>query len=570
MGVVAALSVIFAGTLAAAPMAGASGVAQTISNTSAFADSTSTTSLDVTTTIAGSSWATTTDPSVKLYAVDAASLSGSVPQNPPSTDNTCTATFMGQGSTWTSITNFGSLVMKCTITGLTPGHLYHVWAIGYSGATVLVTDHTITPGGVGALPDDPTNVTVTGGNGQATVSWTLGALGDGTFQDANANLISNTGTQANGTCTVNVYTPPTPGTTQSCTIYGLPAKSAGSYSVSLILFTSIGTKYVTAVTGPAINAPATPAAPTVAAAIPNISAMSSNMMVYVNASSDLGGSAIRSTTCVAHDVADGSSTTNDVTTIGYATQSYINTQSACTFSSTALTMQPYWNFTSNSSSTHTIPAAALTVGHTYTFTAKVTNATGDSAFSATSSFQQLYAGAAGAPTNVATASANGSAGGLTVTWTASTANGTPVTGYQVSASPEQKIQTNCTFSMGSNVMRSVHDSQDNEYIVTSNNGQNGQTYSLSFCSAAGVLKTIPLNDVTAMGGVAGATISGTTGSVYLADRLNTGQNAPGQVEKLTIDTSAGTLTPTRQTVFTTPSYFAVSGNLVSNADGTVF
>jgi hypothetical protein len=344
--------------------------------------------------------------------------------------------------------------------------------------------------------------------------------------------------------------------------------TAGSYYVGVTISTTIGSNGTNISNGPAINAPAVASAPVVADAEPQVSLSGNQMVVNLALPVDLGGTAARSFSCTAHDVADGASTTNDVTTAGYANATYqgsVILSGQCIFSSVALLNQSYWNFLTNSTDTRTIPAAGLTVGHTYTFTASTTNTTGTSLSSAVSSFQQLFAGGAGKPTGVVTTGATGSAGGLSVTWNASPTNGTPVTGYKVTASPQQTIQTGCILPNGMSAMSVVHDNKDNEYIVGFVSGGMGGTYSLIYCSAAGVSKTIATPDIAFMGSLANATMSGTTASFYLSNTVGTTL----EVDRYTVDVSAASPTLSRTTIFTLPSVNSIR-QLAMNADASVF
>lgn len=561
-----ALAIVFAAVLVAAPMAGASPVQ--ILSVSGTVDATSSTTIDAVAGLEGTDWATLTNPSLTLVAIDSATLTNGVaPTQPPNTTSSCTATF-SPGSSWSNFAPNIYQYMRCDITGLIENHSYYIYAVGADGATQVTVSHSITTVTPGIAPAAPTNVVLTPGNGQLTVAATVGDLGSGTYFYTSVSVYSNFGISPifNGSC-IDTEKGVTAGATVSCTVMNLPAASANTYAVSLTLYTNVaGAPPVQVTTTPAINAASVPDAPTVLAAEPSASGSSSSMAVIVEAPADLGGSVVETTTCTAHDVADGANTANDVTTTGYATSDQVATQSTCMFSSTALTNQPFWNFGTRTSGSHTIPAAGLQVGHTYTFTATITNATGTSVSSAASSFSQILAGGPSAVTNLTTTGGTGDLGGLAVSWTAASTNGAAVTGYTASVSSEGSIGAHCVIPSGQYLTATAYDGADNEYYVTNTSGQSS-TFQLNYCTAAGVLKTMTMAGVGIFGGLTSPSISGTTATFYAANSIG----GTWELDSYSFDTSAASPSLSRTTLFTTTNTAAFTGRILrSNATHTAF
>jgi len=226
----------------------------------------------------------------------------------------------------------------------------------------------------GITPSAPQSVTVTGGPGNATISWAAPS------SDGGSGLTYYTVSDGNGHgCTVNA-----PAT--SCTVAGLSAATSYTFSVvannrngaSPASSTAIGSTY-----GP----PVAPAAPTVSWPLPG------SITVTWSAPTSSGGESITSYTVTG--------TGNGLSTLSCTTSSY-----TCTFG--GLSNSAAYNFT--------------VVAQTVDFTSPAS-----SSGSAASSFV-----VPAAPTNVTVAGGNSAA---TISWTAPN-NGLPLT-YQVTSSSAQ-------------------------------------------------------------------------------------------------------------------------------------
>ena len=261
---------------------------------------------------------------------------------------------------------------SCTVTGLTNGTAYTftVTATNVAGTSVpSLPSNVTTPF---TLPGAPTNAVATGGNAQATISWTAPSSNGG------STITGYTATSSPGglTCTTSSST--------SCTVTGLT--NGTSYTFTVTATNAAGT-------GPASLASNAVTPITVPSAPTSVSAAAGNATASISwsAPSSNGGSAIT----------------------GYTVTSSPGGLT-CTTSSTSCTV------------------TGLTNGTAYTFTVTATNAAGTGPASAPSSAVTPL-GPPSSPTGATATAGNATAA---VSWTAPSSNGgSAITGYTVTSSP---------------------------------------------------------------------------------------------------------------------------------------
>lgn len=559
-----------------APQAGAT--TPTISNVYGYADSVHTTSLDADAFVSGS-W--NVGDTITFYAYDYTSqlsnnnnsITMQTQPTLPVAGSSCTVTdtvlqpFINGGQTT-------GTTPPCEITGLTPAHAYGVWAVpspaGSAGVGSFQADY------VGAQPSAAVITSAVPGPGSVTVNYTLGALGDMPYLDSNAYVDETVG---NSTISQNCYPIPSPtpvaGSQLSCTVTGLQATTAANWSVSVYVNTQIGgsTTPSQGSSWGAILAPTLPGAPIVDAATPLVNASGSGATVYLTMPVSNGGAPISSWTCVATDT-----TTNaTVTVTDYQTSQSTNASyEQCIFSPTSQTVTP-WNFATNNPGTPvTIPASPLTIGDSYTFSAKVTNSVGDSP-SVAGSFSQIIAGAPVPPSNVVTTQGNGSAGGLNVNFTAGSANGSTISSYSVSASPESVVDTTCAASLPSGASSSSVklDANDDEFIlyVVPVNGQL-PLYGIAECTPGGTNYHVSFpSTYEQFGGISAPVASGQSFTFYTTDTYYSGSPV-FEISRWTFTPGVSpTLTSSQVGTYATQSLsppLVMLSPITVNASGTAF
>lgn len=280
------------------------------------------------------------------------------------------------GTTAQTPTTFNSTTTTQTVTGLSNGTCYtfQVVATNSVGSGAAGTSNSACPA---TSPGAPTNVSATGGNAQATLSWIAPA--------------SNGGSPITG----YVVTPYISNVAQTATTFNSNATTetvAGLMNGTTYTFTVAAIN--AAGTGPASSPSNTVTPATVPGAPTGVTVSGGNAQVTLTwtAPSSNGGSAIT----------------------GYLVTPYIGTtaQTATTFNSTA--------------TTETV--TGLTNGTAYTFTVAAINGVGTGAASAQSA-SVTPATIPGAPTNV---TANGGNAQAVVSWTAPASNGgSAITGYTI-------------------------------------------------------------------------------------------------------------------------------------------
>jgi fibronectin type 3 domain-containing protein len=306
--------------------------------------------------------------------VGSASVSWTAPANGGSPITGYRITTTGTGAPAPII--FNSTATTQTISSLTAGNSYTftVAAINALGTGADSTaSNAVTP--TANVPGTPTNVTATGGNASATVTWAAPASNGGS--SITGYRVTTSGTGAPPPIIFN-------STATSETVTGLT--NGNSYTFTVAAINAIGTGSDSAPSNAVL--PATvPAAPTGVAATAGVGSASVTWTAPVN-----GGSPI---------------TGYRVTTTG------TGAPAPTIFNSTA--------------TTETI--SGLTNGNSYTFTVAAINTVGTGADSVASNAITPTATVPGAPTNVTATGGNASA---TVTWAAPASNGgSPITGYRV-------------------------------------------------------------------------------------------------------------------------------------------
>ena len=276
---------------------------------------------------------------------------------------------------------FTSTATTQSITGLTNGvsYTFKVAALNSAGTSPQsAASAAVTPA---TLPGAPTIGTVTGGNGQATVSWTAPA------SDGGAAITGYTVTAYVGFAPV--LTTPFASTATTQTVAGLTNGTGYRFRVQAV--NGVGTGPVSAVSSLVTPAPIVPDAPTIGGVV----AGDGEVSVSWTAPGSDGGSPVT----------------------GYVVTPYIASvaQAAVPFASTATTQV----------------ITGLVNGTTYTFTVAATNAVGTGAASAESAPATPVA-----PPTVPDAPTIGGVvagdGEVSVSWTAPGSDGgSPVTGYVV-------------------------------------------------------------------------------------------------------------------------------------------
>ena len=245
--------------------------------------------------------------------------------------------------------------LTCTISGLTDGVTYAVTVVATNGVGDSVASESLA-GTPGTVADAPTDLVVTPGNGEVTVSWAA-PLFDGGFGITGYTATADDGNGGLFTCTT---------TELSCTIDGLT--NGTTYTVSVIATNSTGDSLSSA------SAPVTPITNPSVPAISTVAPGDGTLEVTFEAPASDGGSSVTGYTVTADDGFGGLFT--------------------CTTSELSCTI------------------TGLTNGTSYTITVVATNGAGDSLGSA--SVDATPYTVAGAPVDVVTTSGDGL---ISVSWT---------------------------------------------------------------------------------------------------------------------------------------------------------
>jgi len=298
------------------------------------------------------------------------------------TSYTITASNQGEvGGSQVSMTVTGSPpATNATFTGLTNGSPY-AFSIAASNSVGTGPQSTlsnvVTPG---TLPGVPTNVTATGANSSASVSWTAPPNGGDPL--TSYTITPFVGSAAQVPTTVS-GSPPT-------TTVTVAVNNGTTYTFQVAATNAIGTGPASAPSNAVTpTGPTTPAAPAGVSAAPGDSSASVSWVAPAD-----GGSSIKS----------------------YSVTPFVGT-----------TAQPSTVVPGSPPATSTI-VSGLTNGTTYTFVVSATNAIGSGPASSASG-PVTPGPLPGAPTNVSALPGNGSA---TVFWTAPTTGGGGITSYTIS------------------------------------------------------------------------------------------------------------------------------------------
>jgi len=282
------------------------------------------------------------------------------------------------GTSWTSL-GVAYAGSPAVVTGLTNGtsYLFDVAAINGVGASAY-SDPTsaVVPSG---LPGTPTGVSASGGNGQATVSWTAPSANGSAITGYAVRYSTDSGAHWTSAGAAVAGSPTTVtglgnGTSYVFDVAAVNANGTGNYSSA----------------SSAVTPSTTPATPAFATVTPGNGSVSLTWTAPAN-----GGSAIT----------------------GYAVE-------------TSSDDGAHWSAPLASALTSTATSATvtgLTNGTGYAFRIAATNANGTGSFSDPSSAVTPLA-VPDAPTAVTVTGDNGSA---TVSWTAPADNGDPITAYEV-------------------------------------------------------------------------------------------------------------------------------------------
>ena len=296
------------------------------------------------------------------------------------------------------------------------------------------------------VPDAPTGVNATPGQGSATVSWTAPT------DDGGSAITGYTVTSSPGGLTCSATT------TTSCTVNGLT--NGTPYTFTVTATNAVGTG--------AASSPSTPVTPiTVPDAPTGVTAVAGNASASVSWSAPAfdGGSAVT----------------------GYT-----------------VTSSPGGHTCSTATTTCTVNG--LTNGTPYTFTVTATNTVGTGAASSPSTAVTPQAGAPGAPTGVTAVAGNAWAA---VSWVAPTNNGgSSITGYTVTSSPASAgCTTSGSTPPTTCTVNGLTNGTPYTFQVTATNGSG--TSSLSSPSTAVTPATVPdaPTGVTAVAGNGSAAVS---------------------------------------------------------------
>lgn len=196
-------------------------------------------------------------------------------------------------------------VDACSITGLAGGpYTVKTTATNAAGAGAAAVSSPVTPTHVTA-PSAPTNVTATGGQQTASISWTPPTNNGGAVVTRYDVSLKKNGVVV-GNCTYVVATPET----DTCTVDGIPADT---YDVSVTAVNSIGSSAAGTSSVTVTALPSSPDSPTAVAATSN---EDSQTTVTWTPPANNGGSPILSYTAIASDP-DG----NDIGSCTYAVTS---------------------------------------------------------------------------------------------------------------------------------------------------------------------------------------------------------------------------------------------------------
>jgi hypothetical protein len=312
-----------------------------------------------------------------------ASVTWTAPTNGGSSISSYTITASNQaevGGSQVSMTVTGSPpATNATFPGLTNGspYAFSVAATNSVGTGQSSTlSNVITPG---TLPGAPTNVTATGGNSSATISWTAPPNGGDPL--TSYTITPFVGSAAQVPTTVS-GSPPT-------TTVTVAVNNGTTYTFQVAATNAIGTGPASAASNAVTpTGPTTPAAPTGVSAAPGDSSASVSWVAPGD-----GGSSITS----------------------YSVTPFVGT-----------TAQPTTVVPGSPPGTSTV-VSGLSNGTTYTFVVSATNAIGSGPASSPSG-AVTPGPLPGAPTNVSALPGNGSA---TVAWTAPTTGGGGITSYTI-------------------------------------------------------------------------------------------------------------------------------------------
>jgi len=358
-----------------------------------------------------------------------------------------TATASPGGTTGVSIGNNTNI----TVTGLINGVSYTFTVTATNGAGTSPPSSPSNAATPITVPRAPTNVVATGGNGQATLTFTAPAQSGGSSITGYTATASPGG--ATGTCGANNF----PGIT-------VPGLTNGvSYTFT-----------VTATNGAGVSAPSSPSNAVTPATVPDAPTN------VVGTSGD-GQVAL---TFTAPDTDGGSGIT------GY----------------TATSSPGGFTGVSNGNNTN-ITVAGLTDGVAYTFKVTATNSVGTSASSQASN-SVTPAGVPAAPTNVVAVAGSGQA---TIVFTAPASNGASITGYTATSSPGGITGT----SVGNNtviVVTGLTNGVNYTFTVTATNSAG--TSAVSNASNSATPATVPSapTNVVGVSGNGQATITFTAPS----------------------------------------------------------
>ena len=294
---------------------------------------------------------------------------------------TVTGTSPGQPTEQCAYTVSVPEVDQCTVTGLANGgsYTFTVAATNANGASVdSAPSGAVVPS---TVPDAPTGVTATAGDGSAAVSWTAA---DPEGSPVTGYTVTATGDGTNETCS----TPD--GSATTCEVTGLT--NGTDYTFTVVAANANGTGAASAPSSP-VTPSSAPDAPTGVVATPDAGSASVSWTPGGDEGSPITGYTVTATGDGTDETCSTAGTTCDLT--------------------------------------------GLTNGTAYTFTVVASNTDGASVPSAPSS-PVTPTSVPDAPVDVAATAGRGSA---TVTWTAPSDEGSPITGYTVTSSGGQTCAT---------------------------------------------------------------------------------------------------------------------------------